>query len=89
MSESALNRAIRKFVEDMSSDIIEERAINYIIREVHQGRSLSSVISDPYIKNRLDDEKMEHVLSSEDVVSAVEEELSRAFKERDFKFSDE
>ena len=89
MSESALHKSIRKLIEDMGSDIIEERAVNYIIREIHNGRSLSAVLSDSYIKNRLDEEKMDHVLENEEVVKAVEEEISAAFRDKDFKFSDE
>lgn len=88
MPESALRRAIRNFVEDISTDIIEERAVNYIIREVHQGRSLASVLQDPYIKNRLDEDKLAHVLENEEVIEAIEEEINHAFKERDFKFTD-
>lgn len=89
MAESRLRNAIRKLIEDMSSDIIEERAVNYIIKEVHKGRSLTAVLSDSYIKNRLDEEKMEHVLENDQVIKAVEDELKTAFKQKDFKFSDE
>ena len=89
MSESALHKSIRKLIEDMGSDIIEERAVNYVIREIHNGRSLSAVLNDSYIKNRLDEEKMDHVLENEEVVKAVEEEISTAFKNKDFKFTDE
>ena len=89
VSESAIHKSIRKLIEDMGSDIIEERAVNYIIREIHNGRSLSSVLNDSYIKNRLDEEKMGHVLENEEVVKAVEEEINAAFKNKDFKFTDE
>ena len=88
MPESALKKAIRSLIEDMSTDIVEERAVNYIIREVHLGRSLASVLQDPYIKNRLDEDKLAHVLENEEVVHAIEEEISHAFKEHDFKFTD-
>lgn len=89
MTESALKNAIRKLMEDMSSDILEERAVNYIIKEVHKGRSLTSVINDAYIKNRLDEEKMEHVLENDQVIKAVEDELKNAFEQKDFRFLDE
>lgn len=88
MPESALKKAIRNLIEDMSGDILEERAVNYIIREVHLGRSLASVLQDPYIKNRLDEDKLAHVLENEEIVRAIEEEINHAFKEQDFKFTD-
>jgi len=89
VSDSALHVAIRKLMENMGSDLIEERAVNYIIRELHNGRSLSSVVNDSYIKNRIDEEKMDHILENEEVIRAVEEEISAAFKDKDFKFTDE
>lgn len=89
MSDSGVHKAIRKLIEDMGSDIIEERAVNYIVRELHNGRSLSAVLNDSYIKNRLDEEKMGHVLENEEVVKAVEDEISAAFNDKDFKFTDE
>jgi len=89
VSDSGVHKAIRKLIEDMGSDIIEERAVNYIVRELHNGRSLSAVLNDSYIKNRLDEEKMGHVLENEEVVKAVEDEISAAFNDKDFKFTDE
>ena len=88
MTESSFKKALREMIEDMSTDIVEERAINYVIREVHQGRSLAAVLQDPYIKNRLDEEKLKHILENEEVIKAVEEEITQAFKDRDFKFTE-
>jgi len=88
LPESALRKAVRSIFEDFSSDILEERAISFIIRELRQGRSLGSILDDPYIKNRLDQDKVTHVLENEELIKAIESEISQAFEKSDFKFNE-
>lgn len=79
---------IQRFFEEMKLDVAEERVINYIVKEVHQGRKLSLVIQDPYVKNRVNEERLGHVMENTEIIGAVEEELNQAFKGRDFKFTE-
>lgn len=79
---------IQRFFEDMNMDMVEERIIKYITRELHMGRKLSDVMQDPYIKNRIDNNRLDKMLENEEIISAVEEELAEAFKSRDFKFAE-
>jgi len=79
---------IQRFFEEMKLDVAEERVINYIVKEVHQGRRLSLVIQDPYVKNRVNEERLGHIMENTEIIGAVEEELSQAFKGRDFKFTE-
>ena len=79
---------IQKFFDDMQLDISEERVLNYIIREVHKGRKLSVVIQDTYVRNRLDEKHLAKILEKKEVIQAVEEELTQAFKDHDFKFAE-
>ncbi len=79
---------IQKFLEEMKLDVTEERVINYIVREVHQGRKLSAVIQDQYVKNRVGEEELGRILENKEIIEAVEKELSQAFEERDFKFAE-
>lgn len=88
MTESRTQKIIREFLESLSLDVIEERIINYIVREVRMGRKLSSVLQDPYIRNRLTDRQVEDVLKSPEVLDAIEKELEQAFETKDFKFKD-
>jgi hypothetical protein len=62
--------------------------MNYIIREVHLGRKLSEVIQDAYVVNRVDQDQLNHLLENKEVIKSVEEELDRAFKQKDFKFNE-
>lgn len=87
MSES-LQQAIQRYLEEMRLDVSEERVINYIVREVRLGRKLSEVIRDPYVENRVDKEQLGRLLENKEVIEAVEEELDRAFSEKDFKFNE-
>lgn len=87
MPESTIRNILQKFLEDFH-DLTEERVMNYIVRELHLGRRLSAVIQDPYVKNRVDEERLAGILENKQVIEAVEQELSEAFAERDFKFAE-
>ncbi len=88
MTESRLQQIVRDFLESLSLDIVEERIINYIVREVRMGRKLSAVLQDPYIKNRLTQQQVDEILESPEVLDAIERELAQAFETKDFKFKE-
>ena len=46
MPESALRRAIRDILQDFTSDILEERAVNFMVRGLRQGRSLGTLLQE-------------------------------------------
>jgi hypothetical protein len=87
MSET-LSQAIQRYLEEMKLDVSEERVMNYIIREVHLGRRLSEVIQDAYVVNRVDENQLKRLLENKEIIMSVEEELDKAFKKKDFKFSE-
>jgi hypothetical protein len=79
---------LKEFMDDLATDVVEERVVDYAIREVRNGRKLAEVLQDPYVKNRLSDEKVAHVLETPELVTVVEEQISEAFRTRDFGFAD-
>lgn len=89
MPESGLKRAVRQLIEDISSDVVEDRIVHYIIREVQVGRKLAAVLQDPYVRNRLDGDKLDEVLEKAEVIEAVEGEMTEAFRKHDFKFTED
>ena len=72
---SSINDRIKKFIDEMAVDPIEERVVEYVVREVHQGRRLMEVIEDPYVRNRLSDEKRAEILENSEVIDALEQEI--------------
>ncbi|GAB4274014.1 MAG: hypothetical protein Kow0056_01740 [Coriobacteriia bacterium] len=88
MPESKLKRVLQEFMDELATDVVEERVVEYVIREVRGGRKLSEILSDPYVKNRLSEEKVAHVLENPEIVTVVEEQISEAFRTRDFGFAD-
>ncbi len=88
MPEKKLNEILKKFIEELSYDVVEERVLNYIVRELHSGRSLKAIIQDTYIKNRINQEQLAHILENPEIIEAVESEISKAFKTRDFRFKE-
>ncbi|MDO8848435.1 MAG: hypothetical protein Q7W51_08635 [Coriobacteriia bacterium] len=75
---------IHEFLNDLAVDAVEERVVEYVIREVHTGRKLTDALADPYVKNRLSEERLAKVLETPEVVTALEEQIAQSFKSRDF-----
>ena len=84
---SSINDRIKQFFQDLAADPVEERVIEYVIREVHNGRRLMEVIKDPFVKNRLSEEKVGAILENSEVVDALEAEIKSAFQTPDIGFS--
>jgi len=72
---TTVNDRIKSFFEDMATDVIEERVVEYVIREVHKGRRLMEVIDDPYVRNRLNEAKRDEILENPEIVDALEQEI--------------
>jgi hypothetical protein len=84
---SSINERMKQFFADLTSDPVEERVIEYVIREVHNGRRLMEVMEDPYVRNRLTESKRAEVLENSEVIDALEEEIHSAFQTPDIGFS--
>ena len=83
-----LTESIRRFLDDIATDELEERVVEYVVREVGNGRKLEDALRDPYVKNRLNDEKLQHVLENPEIIGAIEKSITAAFKHKDFGFAD-
>jgi len=84
---ASLSESIRVFLEELSVDELEERVVEYVVREVGNGRRLSEALNDPYVRNRLSAEKLARVLEKPEVMAALEQSISSAFENKDFGFS--
>ena len=84
---SSINERMKQFFAELKTDPVEERVIEYVIREVHAGRSLLDVMNDPFVRNRLSEAKRDDVLENSAVVEALEEEIRSAFQSPDIGFS--
>jgi hypothetical protein len=86
--ETGLRVAIKRILEDASINVAEERVLHYIVRELHQGRNINVVLNDPYVRNRVNEAQLDKVLDNPEILKAIEEELTKAFTEWDFKFAE-
>ncbi len=86
--ERGLRAAIKKVLDEASINVAEERVLHYIVRELHQGRNVNTILNDPYVRNRVNEAQLDKVLDDPEVLKAVEEELNKAFKDWDFKFTE-
>ena len=84
---SSINERMKQFFADLASDPVEERVVEYVIREVRNGRRLMEVMEDPFVRNRLDESKRKGVLENSEIMDALEEEIHSAFQAPDIGFS--
>lgn len=79
---------VKALLDDLSTDEAEGRVLEYVIRELNNGRRLMEVLHDPYVRNRLSGERIDHVMENPEVVNALEEQITASFQKRDFGFTD-
>jgi hypothetical protein len=81
---SAVARAVdmlrTPFAFLFSSSKKEEIVAEYVIREHHSGRSLSEILTDAYVTNRLSPGQVARLLDRPDVLHAVGEDMVAAHR---------
>lgn len=83
---TTLNDRIQEFFTQMATDVVEERVVEYVVREVHNGRRLMEVIDDPYVRNRLNEDKRAAVLESPEIFEALESEIRQTMTKPELGF---
>lgn len=81
MPERKLAELIARFFEEMAEDLLKERVIQYIIRELRNGRKLQDILKDPYVTNRIPEERLSEVLSNSELIDTLEKEIRKTFEE--------
>lgn len=65
----------KKLFAGMFGDIVEERVIEFIVREIGTGRPLFEILDDPYVRNRLTDSRRTELLENPEILEAFEAEI--------------
>ncbi len=81
-----LNTRLKDFLSSLTDDPIEARVTEYVIRELHNGRGLFEIIRDPYVRNRLNEQKVQQLLENPEIVDAFESEMRQSFTVPDVNF---
>lgn len=72
---------VKEFFSSFSGDVVEEHVIQYVTDEIEKGRRLSEILDDPYVKNRLTEERRESLaLEREELIEAVEADIRATFE---------
>ena len=83
MAETLADR-LRNMLEDLSTDPVEEVVIDYIVRELNNGRRLNEILDDPYVRNRLSDERIAKIVEDPTIGEAVDQAVKQSFANKDF-----
>jgi hypothetical protein len=59
------------FARSQKEDLVAE----HIVREHHRGRSLSDILKDAYVTNRLSPDKVDRVLERPEVIQSIGEDI--------------
>lgn len=81
MPEKKLAEIIARFFEEMTEDVLEERVVQYIIRELKKGRRLNTILRDPYVTNRIPEERISKILANKELIEALEQEIQKTFEQ--------
>jgi hypothetical protein len=73
---SELFRNPFSFLSARSSN--EDRVAAYVIREHERGRSLTEILDDPYVKNRLTPQEQERLLDRPELIRALGDDVVTA-----------
>jgi hypothetical protein len=73
-----LKDQVGKLVSDSGAK--HKRLIDYVVRQLHAGRSLSEVLEDPYVMNRLGVVDRRALLEEPEVIEAASEETLNAMR---------
>lgn len=84
---ATISERIRDFFDDVTSDIEKQRVIEYVIREVHKGRRLMEVVDDPYVRNRMNEQKRTEVFENPEIIEALEAEIRETIAPPELGFS--
>jgi hypothetical protein len=49
----------------------ENAVAQYVVREHHRGRSVSEIVEDPYVRNRVSSEQVKRILERPEVLHAI------------------
>lgn len=75
---------IREFLDDLAVDAVEERVVEYVTKELQSGRTLTDALNDPYVKNRLNEERVAKVFENPEIVDALDAQIATFFKKSEF-----
>jgi hypothetical protein len=75
----SLRDRVRVLIEDMSADPVEEIVIDYIARELRNGRKLADILQDPYVRNRLNEDRVAKMLEDPAISEAVDQAVRETF----------
>lgn len=66
----------RDFFTRLFKDPVEDRVIEYVVREVDLGRRLFEILDDPFVRNRITSERRTELLENTEIIEAFQRELA-------------
>lgn len=74
-------RAVQQLLKDLSVHVREERVVNYLVTELHKGRSFDEILADPYVVNNTDAEDCARLLENPEALRQIEDKIAEEFSD--------
>lgn len=69
----------KSFVESFNDNNIEDTVVDYILKQIDEGKILSDILDSPFVKNRLNESQRDQILNNPDIAQATLEEVKEVF----------
>ena len=72
--------AVQRLFESLGVEIVNERVLSFILQEIHDGKSLTEAMAEPYVLNNSTETWRREILERPELIKAVEEEVQKRFQ---------
>ena len=78
----SIHQQISEFFSSLGGDdLVEERVLDYTVAEIGKDRLLADILNDPYIRNRMNDERRAALLEHPEIIDTIDREVRETFRD--------
>lgn len=75
----ALQDSVKHLVESLTKDTVSERVVQYVVDQLDNGKTITEILNNPYIKEKLTDTQRAAILSDPAIAQAELDEVKQVF----------
>src|SRR5660398_201989 len=73
-------RQVKELLDSLSTDLVEDRVIRYIVNELREGRTFDSIMGDPYVLNNTNESCRAQLLQNVSILKGIEDVIGDEFE---------
>jgi len=72
--------SVKELLDSLSTDLVEDRVIRYIVNELREGRTFDSIMGDPYVLNNTNESCRAQLLQNVSILKGIEDVIGDEFE---------